>query len=129
MKSTKQVLMEHPEYQRIIRAVVRGLGREAMEDVNDYGIGGGYGNFIYYADTVAFWNAHKKMILDLLKEDARDMGEDSVVALVRSFACLRNEAEEDEVALTLYGRPKDGATFVANALAWYAAETVCRWYE
>jgi len=132
MKMIKTVLSEHIEYSTLIRAVVCNVGKESISDINSHGIDGGFGGFIYYTDTVKFFKAHKKAILSLLKALSEDVGE-GLLELVAGFNCLSSAGKPiytvDEIAEAIYTGRGDYAHIIQNALAWFAAEEVCRWFE
>ena len=132
MKKIKTVLSEHIEYSTIIRAVVCNVGKESISDINSHGIGGGFGGFIYYTDTVRFFKTHKEAILSLLKATAEELG-NGLLELVAGFSCLSSKGKPlytvDEIAEAIYTGRGDYAQIIQNALAWFAAEEVCRWFE
>lgn len=116
----------------LIRAVARQSGgwksfKEIAGDVARYGAAGGYGGWIYYTDTCAFYARNQESILALADEMADEFGQ-NCVAMVMGFNCLRDTATEREVGRTLYGSKREHDTTVANALAWFALEEVCRCY-
>ena len=123
----------------LTRAVIRQLGgKEALIDVNNHGAMGGFPKFTYYSDTVPFFEKHRKEILSVLEEDADDFGEepDSIVMQFRCLNLSKSDREEwrtyqGAVNRLLYGNRKVGwdkqkEILVANALAWYALESVAR---
>lgn len=133
MKTKAQVIKEYPDYKRLINAVVYRLGRDNIQNVNEHGIDGGYHGFTYTADTVRFWELHKAQIVGLLNDMADDFGK-SKIKLIQGFHCLKDDGfSEDEIGAVLYGPPArvDRHLYftVANALAWFAAEEVCRMFE
>lgn len=114
-------------------AVIRQSGgweafKEKAYDVAYHGASGGFSGWTYYTETAAFAMKHRASILEQLKEDADAMGM-SVFTLVQSFNCLSGSCTDEEIALTLYGRPSQADTQVANALAWYALEETARRYD
>lgn len=114
----------------LIRAVVRQFGgfeafEEVAQDVTNHGIQGGFHRFIYYTDTLKFYAANQRAIVDYAAELAVDFGQ-STVEMVRAFNCL--DATDGEVGATIYGTKRQYDTQVANALAWFAGEEVCRLY-
>lgn len=131
LKTKKQVIAENAEYKTLINAVYNRIGRESIQDVNNYGIGGGFNGFIYYSDTVAFYSRYRKLINKLVFEMAESLGEEPQ-SMVLSFNCVNvdNESRHD-IAVCLYGgnikNLFDGA-HIPNALAWFAAEEVCRMF-
>ena len=139
MKTLKQVLKEQPkELHGIIEAVYEDIGKESIEDVNRHGIDGGYGSFIYYCDTIKFWQRYKKEIKIMLSNLADELGE-NVLDMVRGFNCLsgRNDKDGqrkpfytiDEIGEVVYGCDDDQSETIQNALAWFAAEEICRMFE
>ena len=136
MKTLKQVLSEYPQYSTLINAVIRRIGMESVNDVIQHGIGGGFHGFIYYTDTVKFWKTHRKLIMQMAKEMADDLGED-VMQMIGGFGCLQyydyqkkrwtDSDGQKRIGETIYGGPTDD--IVANAMAWFAAEEVCRMFD
>lgn len=117
--------------EKLVRAVVRQSGgwesfAEQAEDVTNHGASGGFSGWIYYTETVAFARRNRASIVELCEHLADELGESGPIALVEGFRGLSG-ATESEVASTLYGKG-DGETSVANALAWFALEEVCRGY-
>ncbi len=117
----------------LIRSTVRQCGgwqsfQEMAQDVCKHGANGGFGNFIYYADTIAFTKRNKKALLEMCKEQAEDYyGKGySVGQFIAGFNCVDCDAEQ--VAVALYTGKGDSVTTVYNALAWWALEEVARRY-
>lgn len=130
-KSKAQVLRENPEYKTLINAVIGRVGMDAVSDINGHGIDGGFNGFIYYSDTHLFAMRYRKQIVKMLEDDAESMGTD-VVEMVANFGTFRRSPMDADDKKDLYkylgeARPKQGA--ITNIMAWYAAETVCRWFE
>lgn len=155
LKTTAQAIAASNIPAKVIRAVVRRIGRDSIEDVNNHGIDGGFNGFIYTADTVAFFKAHRKDIIQMVLDMASDLGENPV-DMVAGFGCLGgrqmphdmsysqtvgpdNRKRKREAVLNEYrpsvsrclygGRLTDDDDTTANALAWFAAEEVCRAFE
>jgi hypothetical protein len=137
MKTLKQVLKEQPkELHGIIEAVYEDIGKESIEDVNRHGIDGGYGSFIYYKDTIAFWIKYKKEIKIMLSNLADDLGE-NILTMVQNFNCLSDNRGKDrkpyytidEIGEVVYGCDDEQNEQIQNALAWFAAEEICRMFE
>lgn len=115
----------------LIRAVIRQSGgfecfKEKAIDIYNHGIAGGFGGWIYYSETCTFYAKHRKDIVQLAIYLASDYGNNSTVEFVKGFNML--DTTEEEIGLTLYGNKSQHDTQVANALAWFAAEEVCRLY-
>ena len=128
MKSKAQVLRENPKYKRLIIAVISNIGLESVNDVNRHGIGGGFNGFIYYTETHAFAMKHRKQITELLEEMANSLGED-VVDMVCSFRCVEGDKDDKKDIYRYLSGAKVEQCSITNAMAWFAAEEVCRWFE
>ena len=96
---------------------------EVASDVANCGANAGWGNFVYYKDTVAFTKRHKQKIISCLKEDAFSCGE-SFANFVSGFNCFKGMTQ-DEIMDGLYNPKSDNMIIVYNGLAWYALESVC----
>ena len=99
--------------------------KEMAQDVANHGAGGGFGNFIYYTDTIAFSKRNKKALLEMCKEQAEDCAA-TVSDFISWWNCVDCDAEQ--VAIALYTGKGENVTEVYNALAWYALEEVARRY-
>ena len=101
--------------------------KQVLNDVANYGADAGFSGFIYYSDTIEFFDNNKSLIVELMKNDAESLGEDCPFCMVANFNCLRGTVDALEVANALTtSNPNnyDYVTSVKNALAWYALETV-----
>jgi hypothetical protein len=117
----------------VVRAVVKKLGgweefKETAKDVNEHGADAGFSSFIYYSDTMRFYIKHRADINAMVTEQADQLGE-NLLTMVAGFRSLNGEYSEDEVGQTMYGAKHYVDTYIANALAWFALEEVCRDYE
>ena len=116
----------------LVKSVIAGFGgirsfKESASDVVNHGIDAGFGNFIYYRDTVAFTEANLGDILDLAKTEAEEYGL-GLLEFIREFNCIDSDLfSVDDIGLCVFGDGRD--TTILNALAWYAAEDVCRVYD
>ena len=129
MKTKTQTLHDYPEYKTLINAVISRIGMDSVRDVINHGIDGGFPGFIYYSDTCAFYHQHRKAINQWIKNMADEFGQGQV-EFVQNFGCLRNSDWRDEIGQCLYGgKLNDETTQVENALAWFAAEEVCRLFD
>jgi len=126
-KTTKTVIAEHPGFARLIRAVVSTVGPDYLADIAQHGAAAGFPGITYYADTVAFFRRHRKQIVALVEAQADDFGVPAI-EMVRGFRCL-SDPPESAIARCLYGADDDDITLVANALTWFACETVAHWHE
>jgi len=130
MKTLKQVLAENKEYESLIKAVIRQVGKESIPDVLEHGADTGFDGFIYYDDTNRFFNRHKKQILKLAEELASGIGT-SLFELIRNFNCLKDlNLSDNDIGLALYTRDKSDTSYtIRNGLAWFALEEVARMFE
>ena len=129
----KKALKNFIEYSgidaKLIRAVVRQSGgwrsfKESAQDIANYGISGGFGGWIYYAETCQFYAKNQGAIVALAEQLADDIGYQSAQDMVKGFNVLN--ATLSEIGYTLYGNKRQHDAQVANALAWFAAEEVAR---
>lgn len=122
----------------LIRAVVKNMNgwdyfKESAQDVVDHGASCGFGNFIYYTDTVAFTAKNRKVIAEYAAEQSKEIGYKDEIEMILSFKCLQgydDPVTTSEIAKALYGRlaDTDTKTIIYNSLAWYALEEVARAY-
>ena len=105
--------------------------KEFKNNVSDYqNAQNGIPGFCYYSETHKFAIDNQKDIIDLLEQQADDMGED-VVEMVNSFGVFRTNGMDKEEKKDLYkflGGNKDldsyETTSVLNVLAWFAVESL-----
>ena len=120
----------------LIRAVVKNMGgwdsfKESAQDVVDHGAACGFGNFVYYTDTVVFASKNRKIIAEYAAEQSKDIGYRDEIEMILGFNCLQHDdLTSSDIARALYGRlaDTDTKTIIYNALAWYALEEVSRAY-
>lgn len=126
-KALANVKTDRKEYRNLINAVISRVSLESVEDIVKHGISGGFGGFVYYTDTVKFFDRYRADILRLLKETADDLGE-KPIQLALSFNCFDADCEA-AIGQFVYGgkMTADEAEQVKNGFAWFAAEEVCRW--
>ena len=120
----------------LVRAVVKNMNgwdsfKESAQDVVDHGAVCGFGNFIYYTDTVAFTAKNRKAIAAYAAEQSTEIGYKDEIEMILSFNCLQHDdLTSSDMARALYGRLTDDnkKTTIHNILAWYALEEVARAY-
>ena len=135
-QTLNQVIRDNADYKKLINAVIDNIGLDSVEDVVNHGINGGFSGFIYYSDTIAFFKKHKKDILKMAENMAADLGED-MLTMIGNFNCLssgdyRNRKPDytpTEIGQALFNGKGEAATQVQNAMAWFAAEEVCRMFD
>ena len=128
MKTKVQVLKDNAQYKTLINAVINRVGLDSVEDIIHHGIGGGYGGFIYYEDTHKFAMRYRKDIISMLEEKADSLGED-IVAMVCGFNCVNADKDDKRDLYRYLGMSKVEQGSITNALAWFAAEEVCRMFK
>ena len=154
-KSAREIAEQLNTDVSLVRAIIRKVSRESLEDVVNHGADSGFCGFSYYSDTSRFFRNHRKAIVAMVLSDA-EAHEQSPVDFVASFNCLagrelsevarrmggawlgsqRYDAAHAErvaiaeytpsVARCLYGKLTEDDYTVENALAWYALESVAR---
>lgn len=139
IKKIKDVVAEHPKYSHLIHAVVRQSGGTYnFEGIAD-DVSNGYNGWIYSADTIAFAERkqNRKQIIQLLEDDAEAFGEqEGIVTMVSNFGYFKNNRDkkstmdkDDKRDMYRYLSEVKCEDFVIpNLMAWYAAETVARWF-
>ena len=90
------------------------------------GAAAGFGGFVYYSETVAFWRAHRSKIYALMEEEADGLGE-NVLQMVCNFNGLK-DYETEEIARALFGNYNDEYDQIYNVFAWFALEEVANRY-
>lgn len=92
-----------------------------LSDIANHGIDGGFGDFIYYSDTVKFFDDNKDLIIEHLREQADQFGV-SMWEMVNDFKCMNDIVINDSSEIDSH----EYSTTIKNCLAWYAAEEVAR---
>ena len=140
IKKVKDVVAEHPEFKHLIHAVVRqSSGTNYFESYinSSCGIQGGYPGWSCYSNTITFAERkqNRKQIIELLEMEANDFGEE-IVEMVSNFGYFTNNRDrkstmdkDDRRDLYRYlSETKCKEYIIPNLMAWYAAETVARWF-
>jgi len=131
MKTKKQVIKEHQDYSVLINAVINRVGMDSIETINGHGMACGFPGFVYYSDTHAFAMRHRKLIIQLLEEEADSFGED-VVSMICNFGIFRNSPADSDDKKQIYrylGESSCEQSRITNVMAWFAAEEVCHWFD
>lgn len=116
----------------LIRAVIRQSGgwlafQEMAQDIYNHGISGGFNGWIYYNETCQFYAKNQALIVELVEYQMREYDYPSAQYMISRFRSL--DATMSEIGYTLYGNKSQHDTQVANALAWFAAESVVGEYD
>jgi hypothetical protein len=75
---------------------------------------------------------HRKAIIRMLERDADELYSSDIVSMVAGFGVFRRcpMSTEDKKDLYRYlGGGRCEQSTITNLMAWYAAETICRWFE
>lgn len=119
---------------KLQNAVIEQLGHEELDEeckqtLSDITIGGadaGFSGFIYYSDTVEFYDKNKREILSMAKEMAEDFCEAGVFTMISNFNAIKHlNLGPDGVAEAIYNDTEDTQA-VKNIMAWFALEEVAR---
>lgn len=110
-------------------AILKQIGiskKEFKANVRDYrNAQNGIPGFTYYSDTHKFAMKQQNAIVELLEEQAEDLGED-VIEMVSNFGIFRNDkiSKEDKKDLYNYlgGNKKITQGPITNVMAWFAVE-------
>ena len=134
----KSFLENHEDNKSLISAVKKQLGcdsvNEFFEELDNVskspcGANGGFTGFIYYTETTAFWKANKKSIKNLMEQEADELGESSVISMVKNFNSVKDDFSEDEIGRALYGKFDEDLYQLYDTFAKYALEEVAYWYD
>lgn len=117
---------------KLIRAVIRQSGgwqsfRDIAPDITKHGISGGFNGWIYYNETCEFYAKNQSSIVKLVECQANEFDYPSAQDMIKHFRSL--DATISEIGHTLYGNKSQHDTQVANALTWFAAESVVGEYD
>ena len=114
-ESLKQAIIEQLGYETLAEA------KGTLSDVASYGADGGYGQFIYYADTCKFFQDNKSDIVALAEEQAEQFGQ-GILEMIAGFRSLNNDYSESEIGRVIFGNEE--GTQIENIMAWFALETL-----
>lgn len=126
--------IENTNNPQLSRAVIKQFGRwtdwkESAADIAEHGAQGGVSGFIYHTDTVAFYEANKGNIHQLVRQMMDDeIGDDRLCEFVASFSCVNLNSSEVRRALE-DGEDNEDYIHVANALAWFALKKTAHLYD
>lgn len=134
----------------LVESILNTLGRswkqtrETLRDVAAHGADCGYPGFTYYSDTRRFYIRHRSTINALVMAEADEYGM-TPIEFVAGFKCLQGTEFDDDrcewvackpdnammtaISRAIYGARltwDDDDVTVANALSWFALESVAR---
>jgi hypothetical protein len=130
-KLTQKTIIENTGMSaKLARAAIKQFGDydyflQCAANVVNYGISGGFGGYIYHSDTVSFAEKHLKDILAFAKEQANDIGYDSLYAMFADFNCFK-DLSQTEIIEALYDKNTEDRQAVMNGLSWYIGEEIAR---
>ena len=103
-----------------------------LENCAEHGANCGFGGFIYYHETISFYKANRKDIVNHIEQTAAELGTD-IISMVQNFGIFRNSKKPSagEVGKALWGSANNPElTTLYNVFAWYALEEVSHtWYR
>ena len=99
--------------------------KSQLETAYNHGADAGCTGFIYYSETLAFFDKNRALILERAKADAEALGENGIISFFKCFNCFKG-LNEDDIASGLYEADSENETTIKNGLAWYALEEVAR---
>jgi hypothetical protein len=102
-------------------------------DCSKHGADSGFCGFIFYHDTLKFFQRNRADIVGNLKLIAQKTGED-IIKMVQYFGVFRYDtpptAADIDRAIWGAGKLKDDLTILYNAFAWFCLEEISRtWYR
>ena len=72
------------QYEELYNAVKEhapSLTAEDFKQISKHGIAAGFNGFIYYSDTIKFFDRNEELITDFLNQEADDLGVDGMFKL------------------------------------------------
>lgn len=99
--------------------------------VSKYGISGGYDGWIYYSQTMKFFEANRRAIINYLKE-LGDALNDSYLVYIAENILKDYEITVDEVAEVIFDHHSaqiDNHELVTNKIAWLVASDAFNTYQ
>lgn len=141
VKSQSAVMREHNDMKYLITAVIKQSGGwDYFKDDAFYiasNVMNGFSGWIYHNDTVPFAENFtvRKYIIKQLEEDALSLGEE-LVTMVSNFGyfydrknrCSKMDEDDRRELYRYLSCTKCKEVTIPNLMAWYAAETVARWF-
>jgi hypothetical protein len=132
MKKTKQVIEEHPGYAKMIRKIIREVGKKNFEDITRHGANAGFPGITYTADCMALAWSVRKEIIKLLEEYSEEYGTD-IGHMMQEWQGVGKDYKINEIYKAVYltrtpSFENDTERTVWDVLAKFAAEEVSRWF-
>lgn len=98
--------------ERLTHAVIQqGVEPDQFVEIAEHGADAGFNGFIYYNETVKFYDENVELIWDLLHEYHEQLGYSNVLELIASLAGAKHVCKEAQFK---------------NLLTWFALEEVAR---
>lgn len=123
------------QYGTVSKVVFKNTDLEnTLKDISNYGINGGFSGFIYYNETIKFFNKLKKDIVEFANEEAHSIGygydnldllDDEDMKEVKNYL-FRNFDVVTVSMITSFNGFEDVGDVdqLKNLMAWYVAEQV-----
>lgn len=95
-----------------------------LKDINNYGMEGGFNGFIYYKDTVEFYDRNRPLIIKLLEDMSDQFGED-IIDVISNFKVIKDDGyTKSDIAKVLYSKEKDTDVnmSIKNYIVWAMVE-------
>ena len=112
-------------------SILKELSAE-FENCAEYGANIGFPGFIYYSETIAFFKANRRDIVNHMENLAAELGTD-IISMVQGFGVFRfsEKPTVGEIGKALWGNiHHPELTTLYNVFAWYALEEVSRtWFR
>ena len=104
-----------------------------FENCTEHGANIGFHGFIYYSDTITFFRANRKDIVNHMENTAAEFGTD-IISMVQGFGIFRHSEKPTtaEIGKALWGSAHHWRDLISlyNVFAWYALEEIARtWYR
>ena len=147
IKAMRNYLFENSGFtEKTVNNVIRALGfplqgsgsvfknlSSEFENCAEHGANIGFHGFIYYSDTIAFFKANRKDIVNHMENSSVELGTD-IISMVQGFGIFRHSEKpsSSEIGKALWGSVyhRYDLTTLYNVFAWYALEEVSRtWYR
>ncbi|PTL34618.1 hypothetical protein C7120_08955 [Prevotella sp. oral taxon 376] len=100
--------------------------QDYLENVSNSpcGAAGGFSGFVWYSETSSFWRKNRKLITELMQEQADSLGE-NLLSMVLGFDSLKDGSfSQEEIGRALFGNFNEDYIQIYNTFAWFALEEI-----
>ena len=103
------------------------------QNISENGISGGYNGFVFYTETVDFYEKNRVLIIEWAKDYSLSIGLESsfLTTLAQAQVFKNNDIGIDDLAELIYSqeaKEKDDYEIFCNSMSWIVAEEVCDAY-